>query len=133
MARSIAEIPPMTRGVFVRLRSSVPEISAVGLIAVAAVLGWLVWEYNVSVALVRHTVDVETGISDVLSIVQNAEAGSRGYVLTGDDAFLHNDDRSMSIYESDLDHLRHLTVDNAEQESTLVSLKRVIEARFANW
>ena len=119
MARSIAEIPPMTRGVFVRLRSSVPEISAVGLIAVAAVLGWLVWEYNVSVALVRHTVDVETG--------------SRGYVLTGDDAFLHNDDRSMSIYESDLDHLRHLTVDNAEQESTLVSLKRVIEARFANW
>jgi diguanylate cyclase (GGDEF)-like protein/PAS domain S-box-containing protein len=63
-----------------------------GALAVAAVVGSLsiVYQqrYAASIAAIGETTRVQGGINEALSLLKDAETGQRGFVLTGDRAFL---------------------------------------------
>jgi signal transduction histidine kinase/CheY-like chemotaxis protein len=114
------------------LRSRLPEIAAVVLLVMVGIMGWLIWEYNRTVELLQHTVDVEKSILEVFSNVQDAESGNRGYILTGDDLFLRHYNDSVLKIDGDLARLQRLVSDNPEQERTLTSLKLDIDDRYVS-
>lgn len=97
MHKSVGGIAHMFRGFRPLIRSRLPEIAAVVLVAMVGILGWLIWEYNRTVELLQHTVDVKTSILEVFSSVQNAESGNRGYILTGDELFLQHYSHVLAI------------------------------------
>ena len=114
------------------LGSRLPEIAAVVLLVMVGIMGWLIWEYNRTVELLQHTVDVEKSILEVFSNVQDAESGNRGYILTGDELFLKHYNDSILKLDGDLAELQRLLSDNPEQERTLTSLKLAIDDRFSS-
>ncbi len=64
---------------------------AVGFLLLAAsVLGtaWLAERQHQAFGLVRHTLEVENRLSSVLSELQEAETGVRGYAINRQDDFL---------------------------------------------
>lgn len=112
------------------LRARLPEIAAIVLLAMVGIMGWLIWEYNRTVELLQHTVDVEKSILEVFSSVQDAESGNRGYILTGDELFLQHYTQSVSKINGDVTSLQHLLSDNPAQVATLANLKLAINQRF---
>jgi len=62
-------------------------LAAVLLVAVAVGASALAVQYGNRARWVRHTLEVEATLADLLSAVQDAETGQRGYLLTGDEAY----------------------------------------------
>ncbi len=114
-----------------RIRSHIPELSAVILLAMFGTLAWVIWEYQRTVDWVRHTVEVETKILSVLATVQGADASARGFLVTGDDSYLTYYSAAAKTIEAEIGQLRRLTADNSEQQNNLATLQPAIEDRFA--
>src|SRR5882757_4634671 len=66
--------------------------------------------------LVAHTHEVLEHIADVLSLLKDAETGQRGYVITGDEAFLEPYQTAISTVHNVVKDLRQLTADNPNQQ-----------------
>ncbi len=49
---------------------------------------WLGSRYVSQADWVRHTLEVQTKISAIWSLLQDVEIGQRSFILTGDDKFL---------------------------------------------
>jgi CheY-like chemotaxis protein/CHASE3 domain sensor protein len=121
-----------------RLRPSRLELwTAAGLAAVLVffIVSGLVAYANVSdlratnQKVVRtHTVMV--GADELLSAVQDAETGQRGYVLTGDIRYLAPYERAVPLVTARLDALFELTADNPRQRGSLVPLRRHVESKM---
>ncbi len=86
---------------------------------VAALLGWLLYDgvarAELTTSSLRHTQDVIIEAYRVLSALQDAETGQRGYLLTGDSTYLEPFTRGMHDVDSAMTSLRRLTSDNATQ------------------
>ena len=80
---------------------------------------------------VVHTHSVLVGADDLLSAVQDAETGQRGYLLTGNVRYLEPYDRAMAVVDERLDALTELTRANPRQQATLAQLRRNIAAKTA--
>lgn len=76
-----------------------------------------------------HTVLV--GADELLSAVQDAETGQRGYLLTGDERYLEPYDRARGVITSRFENLADLTQDNPRQRATIAQLRRHIERKTA--
>jgi PAS domain S-box-containing protein len=72
---------------------------------------------------VAHTDSVLIEREKVLSALKDAETGSRGYLLTGDTAFLEPYKGANTEFTASLDRLRVLTADNPVQQRRLDSLE----------
>ena len=114
-----------------RIRSHIPELSAMILLAMFGTLAWVIWEYQRTVDRVRHTVEVETKILSVLATVEGADASARGFLVTGDDSYLTYYSAATKTIEAEIGQLRQLTADNPEQQRNLTALQPAIEDRFA--
>jgi methyl-accepting chemotaxis protein len=90
--------------------------------------------------LVTHTHAVLEDLAHVLSLVKDGETGQRGFLLTGDDAYLEPYQAATGTIASVLGDLRRLTADNPRQQARideaepliaakLVELKRTVELR----
>ncbi len=80
--------------------------------------------------MVTHTHDVLNQLSFLLGRMTDAETGQRGFVITGDDAFLEpyrgaSDDVTRTIAD-----LRSLTSDNPAQQRRLDQAEQLIAAKF---
>ena len=78
---------------FFRLREwrSVVLPLAIGfllLLGVIAATAWFGAQRGLANAAVQRTLDIELRLSRVLSLMQDAETGQRGYLLTGDEGYL---------------------------------------------
>ena len=70
-------------------RALVALVAGLALLAIACVGAvWLTGEQEKSAAWVNHSLEVENRISAVLSMLQDAETGQRGYLLTRQPEFL---------------------------------------------
>ena len=114
-----------------RIRSHIPELSALILLAMFGTLAWVIWEYQRTVDWVRHTVEVETKILSVFATVQEADASARGFLVTGDDSYLTYYSAAAKTIEAEIGQLQQLTADNYEQRLNLAALQPAIEDRFA--
>jgi signal transduction histidine kinase/CHASE3 domain sensor protein len=108
---------------------------AIGLFLVAiAMAGALVSSYQLWYARdrVSHTLRVRSKLTLLLSQIQDAEAGQRGYLITGDVAHLQPYHNARAQVAAMLDRLARMTSDDASQQARVAALRPLIEARLAN-
>ncbi|MBC7669591.1 MAG: CHASE3 domain-containing protein, partial [Gemmatimonadaceae bacterium] len=98
---------------------------------VVMILGsvWLADQQKQSFALVRHTLEVESRLSTVLSDFQDAETGQRGFLLTGQDDYLKPYEAAVSRVDADVKALTAATADNPLQQTSMKTLRGLATAR----
>jgi len=80
---------------------------------------------------VTHTHVVITDLEDLLSTLQDAETGQRGYVITGEERYLDPYREALRTLDSRIGDLRALTADNAAQQRRLAALGPLVTAKLA--
>src|SRR6478736_164133 len=78
---------------------------------------------------VSHTHEVRTNLADLISSFKDAETGTRGFVIAGDDAFLEPYRTSLVEIARLAGDLRRLTVDNDAQQRRLNTLQPMIDGK----
>src|SRR5215470_3143688 len=58
------------------------------LLGIIAASAWFTLQRGMANAALQRTLAVQLGLSRVFTLVQDAETGQRGYLLTGDEAYL---------------------------------------------
>ncbi|MET3723362.1 response regulator [Sphingomonas trueperi] len=82
-------------------------------------------------AAIRHSHTVLIALDELLSTVQDAETGQRGYLLTGGQSYLEPYTKATQTLDGRLDHLQQLVSDNAVQQNNIVQLRREVGAKLA--
>jgi signal transduction histidine kinase len=95
------------------------------LIAVAAASVFLVIREAGEQGWVQHTLEVQIRLGRILSLLQDAQAAQRGYLLLGDDVDLSRFAAIGSPFEQEVEELGVATSDNYRQGQTLGDLKAV--------
>jgi signal transduction histidine kinase/CheY-like chemotaxis protein len=80
---------------------------------------------------VRESMAIQTRLADLLSMMQDAETGQRGYLLTGDPIYLTPFDRGVADAPRQVDALIVAMRDNASQRANLEELDILIDAKLA--
>jgi CHASE3 domain sensor protein len=80
--------------------------------------------------LVAHARDVVEHLHTVLSTMQDAETGQRGYILTGTPQYLEPYDHAVAELRADTTALRALTRENLEEQPQLDSLNALIRVKM---
>lgn len=116
-----------------RAKFSQERLIAIGFLAMLVLvfvvsLFWLRFAATAeaSLRMVSHTYDVMGRIQAVIATVSDAEAGVRGFVITGRDAFLDPYRRAIELLDHELEQLQQATRDNPRQQSNLQRLIPVI-------
>jgi two-component system sensor histidine kinase/response regulator len=78
-----------------------------------------------------HTHEVIGEIRGIVAQIQDAQRGQRGYIITGDPAYLAPYFGSGNKAWTELDKLRALTQDNPDQQKHLDHLRPLVEQFFA--
>jgi len=78
-----------------------------------------------------HSHEVISALDTLLSTVQDAETGQRGFLLTGNEKYLQPYDDALSKVASDLSAISTLTRDNPTQQANIGQLKPHVEAKLA--
>jgi CHASE3 domain sensor protein len=102
-------------------------------IAAAALAGLALWaakSYEARLDAVSHTLDVQRRITSVLSILQDAETGQRGYLLTGNPMYLGPFEGARRRLSAEMDGLTHAVSDNAPQRNAALALQPLVNAKF---
>lgn len=81
---------------------------------------------------VNHTHEVIERLGSTLSAVQDLETGSRGYLLTGNPAFLEPAEDAPQAARRHVSLLRELVADNPAQLHRLDAMARLIEDKFGS-
>ena len=105
-----------------------------GLVLLALACGGAIWfvdEQQKSSAWANHSLDVENRISRVLSLLQDAETGQRGYLLTRRPDFLQPYQAAVPRIPMALADLRRATNDNPQQLALVARLDTVVRSRAA--
>lgn len=66
-----------------------------------------------------------------LVVIQDAETGQRGYLITGDKRYLEPYDRALEEYGKQMETLRSLTADNSDHQARIRTLDQRARAKFA--
>ena len=80
---------------------------------------------------VTHTHEVIEGLEHVLSVLKDAETGGRGFVLTGEQQYLEPYNTAAGEIQHDIDALRDLTRDNADQQESIRQVQKLADAKLA--
>jgi methyl-accepting chemotaxis protein len=81
--------------------------------------------------LIAHTYIVLEHVTGVLSLLKDAETGQRGYVITGDEAFLEPYQTGIAGVPAVIKDLRQLTTDNPHQQKRIDEAEPLIAAKLA--
>jgi signal transduction histidine kinase/CheY-like chemotaxis protein len=79
---------------------------------------------------VRHSLEVRAQLTRVLSLVQSAETGQRGYLLTGRELYLGPYQMALDQLPPTLDHTAELVGDSPQQSSSLNQLRQLIQEKL---
>jgi hypothetical protein len=108
---------------------SLGATSAIAALAVGATI-WLSAATQSQNDWVRHTLAVRDQIAQILSLVQSAETGQRGYLLTNSQAYLIPYDRGTAAVGPAIDELGGLVIDNPQQEQSVGRLRELVKAKL---
>jgi signal transduction histidine kinase len=112
------------------LNRSLAVTTVLAALIVAAAF-WLGARSKSDDAWVRHSLEVRAQLTRVLSLVQSAETGQRGYLLTGQELYLGPHQMAIEQLPVSLQHLKDMASDNPEQEQTLAHLSDLIGQKLA--
>ncbi|MBL4693646.1 MAG: CHASE3 domain-containing protein [Magnetovibrio sp.] len=79
---------------------------------------------------VAHSFEVQKALTHVLSSLQDAETGQRGFLLTGEEKYLEPFNAALTLLDSNFAKVKQLTLDNAEQQKNLVYAKPLIDEKM---
>jgi len=79
---------------------------------------------------VAHTHKVLTSLSELLSTLQDAETGQRGYLISGEERYLGPYQAGVSNVANNLRELKNLTTDNAAQQQRLEQMGPLLAAKL---
>ncbi|MBF2051336.1 MAG: response regulator [Elainella sp. C42_A2020_010] len=77
-----------------------------------------------------HTFQVLRYLTDLDAQLKGAEAGQRGYIITGDTQYLAPYNRALNNLDTVIQRLRQLTADNPNQQQRMNMLEPLIEERL---
>ncbi len=80
---------------------------------------------------VDHTFQVMSGIDNVLLRLQDAETGQRGFIITGDDAYLAPFKSAEQELSEALAGLGRLVSDNADQQIEIANLQQLADGKLS--
>jgi len=115
-----------------RSKTAIPPalISFVLLGLVLVVLLWFWREQQSAQRWVEHTLGVKEDLSTLMSLVQDAETGQRGYLLTNESPYLEPYTLALSEYGPILDEVQREVADNKVQQDNLAELRQRIQRRL---
>jgi signal transduction histidine kinase len=90
---------------------------------------WLAYRQQKAIEQVTHTLEVDAKVAGVLSLLQDAETGQRGYLLTGRKDFLEPYDNALQKLTPQLNDLQIATSDNPTQQQLVTRLRVVASQR----
>jgi PAS domain S-box-containing protein len=109
-----------------------------GFIAAVVILVFVGWESHRGTVRVDEAADVrkysyeaQLTLDEVLARLVDAETGQRGYLLTGDEAYLEPYNQATKNLDQAMGHLKTLTADNPNQQRHLQALEPLIEEKLA--
>ena len=100
------------------------------LVAAMAALAFLFNRQNRDAAAIQHTLTVQGHLTRVLSLLQDAETGQRGYLLTGNPAYLEPFTSATSELDKLVERLGLGVADNATQVQALATLRLVVNDKL---
>jgi signal transduction histidine kinase/ActR/RegA family two-component response regulator len=112
------------------VKQRIPEVAAVALAVILALAVGLGTRYVEQISWVRHTLEVQTKISQIWSLLQDAEIGQRSFVLTGTERFAEPLIRAKQHLDTELDELTKLASDNPEQIAAISEIRPRIAERL---
>jgi CheY-like chemotaxis protein/CHASE3 domain sensor protein len=110
--------PPLPLGTFVAFGAAVLAIILVAVLSYAAHEG-----SSDSARRVTHTLEVLEQLQTLLSTMQDAETGQRGYVLTGEDSYLAPYTNAQTALPGEFTSAHALILGNPEQQRRLDRLE----------
>jgi PAS domain S-box-containing protein len=116
----------------------IPRIQSIGFalilmllpLLIAGIACWNTQLLHENSRWVAHTHEVVSAIDALLLTTQEAETGQRGYLITGNDAYLEPYQIAVSKVPLQIARLRKLTADNPDQQSRITILEEQIATRF---
>ena len=96
------------------------------LLGILAVASWITNETSKAAQWVAHTYEVSSSLQKVLSVLDDAETGQRGYLLTGKEAYLEPFVLAIDQIDAMVAQLRVLTSDNPRQQKTIDRIEPLI-------
>lgn len=78
-----------------------------------------------------HTLEVKESLTTLLDSLTKAEAGQRGFLITGDEAFLETVNAALESEPAHVDALRRQVVDNPVQLQQVDALRPLLAQRLA--
>ena len=100
------------------------------LLFVAVAIAWLTYGIDRSAIANRQLLDWREAGFQIMSALQDAEAGQRGYLLTGNEAYLGPYRESLERLPARLQALRELTPPKAPNQAAIAELENLIEAKL---
>jgi signal transduction histidine kinase/CHASE3 domain sensor protein len=79
---------------------------------------------------VAHTWQVVNSIERIMGSMKDAESGNRGYILTGDPAYLNPYNQATRDLPEELHQVTELTVDNPSQQAQISQMRAVVDQRL---
>jgi PAS domain S-box-containing protein len=121
-----------TRGAQYAFRGKVAGLAAVSalLLLAAALSYWALVRQLEDREWITHTHIVLEKLGEVRSNITDAETGERGYLLTGEEAYLAPYNRGVREVRRILNELRQLTSDNPAQQRALDRLEWLVAAKL---
>jgi signal transduction histidine kinase len=117
-------VPPAKSESLARLYWSFVVSTALAALLVVATI-WFAALRQTEDDWVRHTLSVRNQIARVLTLVQRAEAGQRGFLLTGREMYLMPYRQAVEDLPAALDELGRLVADNPLQQQSLGRIRQV--------
>lgn len=100
------------------------------LLASAGVSYWSTLRVVRSQQWVAHTRHVLAQVQEIRATVMEAEAGQRGFILTGSPAYLEALEHATARIDEEFLHLEDLTADNPVQQARVAELHKLASARL---
>ena len=79
---------------------------------------------------VTHSYEVREQTAELLSLVQDAETGARGFVASGREEFLKPHDAALGRLDRRFDEVQRLILDNPNQQRRVASVRPLIDAKL---
>ncbi|HEX4043670.1 MAG TPA: CHASE3 domain-containing protein [Xanthobacteraceae bacterium] len=98
---------------------------------IVAAAFWLSARSKSDDAWVRHSLEVRAQLTRVLSFVQSAETGQRGYLLTGQELYLSPYRMAHDDLPGSLQRTKDLTSDDPQQQQSINHLQDLIGQKLA--
>lgn len=86
---------------------------------------------NEAIKWEKHTQEVLLQLDKVQNLALEAETGTRGFLITGNESFLEPYNNSKQKIDENLNHLRELTADNPSQKQRLERIEELNDQKLS--